>query len=187
MKKYADNELLSMLSCDNEHALKVIYERYFSLIFSFMLKECQFEDDAKDLTQEVFFKLWKVRYKLEITDSLKNYLYAIARNTFIDYVRKKVNQKVFETLNDELYISDQELADEDRDLLEELLSLADQMPEKRKEVFKLRWIDGLSRKDIAEQMNISVVTVDIHIRKAVDFLKEKAKSNKLMSILSLFV
>lgn len=151
-----------------------------------MLKECHSKDTAKDLTQDVFFKLWKIRYKLAITESLKNYLFVIARNTFIDHIRKAVNQKIHERLNEDLSVPYNDFTDMDQDLFNELVSLAEQMPEKRKEVFRLRWIEGLSRKDIAKQMNISVVTVDIHIKKAVDFLREKAKSSKLMNLLFLF-
>lgn len=56
------------------------------------------------------------------------------------------------------------------------------MPAKRLEVFRLRWIEGMSRKEIADAMNISIVTVDIHIRKVLEHLREKIQTNRLLGI-----
>lgn len=182
-----DEKLIALLIADEESGLKLIYEKYFSLVYSFFAKECRSVEDSKDMAQDVFFKLWKTRSKLSDIESLKSYLFIMARNTFIDYVRKKINQRVFEELT--AYNTDglSEFEKEDRDLLEELVRYSEEMPEKRLEVFKLRWLEGMSRKEIADQMGISIVTVDIHIRKALEFLKERVSTNKLLLILLLFI
>jgi len=175
-----------LLIFDEQKALKLIYDKYFSLVYSFISKECRSAEDSKDLTQDVFLKLWKTRSRLYEIESLKNYLFISARNTFIDYVRRKVNQEIFEELTAYNASDSQEFELNDQELIDVLLKYSEDMPEKRLQVFKLRWIDDKSRKEIAEQLGISIVTVDIHIRKALGFLKEKVKANSLLAILLLF-
>jgi len=187
LDKYNDDALVSLLVSGEEKGLRLIYEKYFSLIYSFIAKECHSAEDSKDLTQDVFFKLWKSRHTLPKLESLKNYLFIIARNTFIDYIRRKINQRVFEELTTHTAIEVSDIEINDQELIDELIKYSKEMPEKRLEVFKLRWIEGKSRKEIAEQMGISIITVDIHIRKALQFLKEKVKANNLLAILLLFI
>ncbi|WP_036930037.1 RNA polymerase sigma factor [Prevotella sp. 10(H)] len=187
MDKNDDSKLVDLFFTNEELALKLIYEKYFSLIYAFIGKECRSVEDTKDLTQDVFLKLWKTRHNLSNVDSLKNYLFIIARNTFIDYVRRKINQRIFEELTNYSHIELTDYDADDKDLLNELMKYSQEMPEKRLEVFKLRWVEGKSRKEIAEQMGISIVTVDIHIRKALEFLKKKIKDNALLIVLLLFV
>ena len=56
-------------------------------------------------------------------------------------------------------------------ILGKIDTYAQKMPDRRKEVYQLKWIKGLSRKEIAAEMGISTVTVDIHIRKVLEYLK----------------
>ncbi|MCC8144272.1 MAG: sigma-70 family RNA polymerase sigma factor, partial [Tannerellaceae bacterium] len=154
---------------------------------SFLAKECRAAEDCKDMTQDVFFKLWKARTKLSGVESLKSYLFTVTRNTFIDHIRKRVNQQIFEELTNYPVSELPSYDKDDQELIDELITYAEGMPQRRLEVFKLRWLEGKSRKEIAEQLNISIVTVDIHIRKALEYLKEKAEKNKLLAILLLFI
>ncbi|GHU13866.1 hypothetical protein FACS189441_2230 [Betaproteobacteria bacterium] len=106
----------------------------------------------------------------------------MARGIVIDWIRKDVNQLIFDKLVDnQHYTLITESGVEEKVRIEHQLSIVHQtaqsMPEKRLEVYRLRWIEGLSRKEIASQMGITVTTVDIHLKKACDYLKETIQAN----------
>ena len=185
LKNIDDSKLLRLLISGNEDSLQHIFERYYSTVLSFMIRQCRTEEDAEDLTQEVFLKLWNGRNNLSEVASLKAYLFTMSRNTFIDHLRKRVNQIVFEKVNENLSLLD-DVDNDEQDLINTIYILAQQLPPKQLEVFKLRWIEGLSRKEIAERMEISVVTVDIHIRKVLEHLRGKMRTNNLMNLFFLF-
>jgi RNA polymerase sigma-70 factor (ECF subfamily) len=169
-----DKILLIALRERNEKAFDMIFQKYFKSIYGFVYQTCKQSEDAEDLTQEIFVKLWENSRTVQI-ESLKSYLFTIARGTVVDWTRKRVNQLVFERLDEEreFYMSISE--PDDQVSKERLLSIihriAQTMPERRQEVYRLRWIEGLSRKEIAQCMGITVTTVDIHLQKALEYLR----------------
>lgn len=177
LKTNNDIILLIALSEGQERAFDLIFACYYKLIFAFLYKQCHSVEDAKDMAQEVFTKLWLHRHAIAPNSSLKSYLFAIAKNTFIDFIRKRINKQVFESITDSNQLNMIQEIDLDADISTEALALlhraAQNMPPKRMEVYQLRWIEGLSRKDIAQRMGITVVTVDIHIRKALEYLRSR--------------
>jgi RNA polymerase sigma-70 factor (ECF subfamily) len=170
-----DKILLSALREGNERAFDMIFRKYSKSIYHFVCWTCQSKEDAEDLTQEIFVKLWE-NAKIVAIVSLKAYLFTIARGMVVDWTRRKVNRLVFETLVEEkLAMQPTESDTEEKILFEQLLlsvqQMAQTMPAKRLEVYKLRWLEGLTRKEIAQRMGIGISTVDIHIRKTLEYLR----------------
>ncbi|MDR1919769.1 MAG: RNA polymerase sigma-70 factor [Tannerellaceae bacterium] len=169
-----DKILLIALREQNEKAFDIIFRKYFKSIYHFVYKICKSSEDAEDLTQEIFVKLWENAQTVSIV-SLKGYLFTLAKGMVIDWTRKKVNQLVFETLADKHAVCAEEFESNEKAFFEYLLSMihhiAQSMPERRREVYCLRWKEGLSRKEIAERMGISVATVDVHLQKALESLR----------------
>ncbi|SBW07490.1 RNA polymerase sigma factor [uncultured Dysgonomonas sp.] len=166
-----DKILLLALQKGDEKAFDLIFHKYHKTIYAFILYNCKSGDDAQDMTQEVFIRLWQNRKNSNI-DSLKGYLFTIAKNIFIDWTRQSVNKQIFESV---LELKNLSVENEDNTDIEDLFSKIEDavhnMPEKRLEVYKLRWVDGFSRKEIASKMGITITTVDIHLRKSVQYLK----------------
>ena len=162
----------------SEKAFDLVFENYSDAIYNFLRKNSRTSEDAEDLLQEIFLKLWLYRENIHPDSSLSSYLFAIARNTLLNNIRDRAKERLLE-----VFIIDAEFKDDSEDIEEDELSgiikeiddLAQGMPPKRKEVYELRWINGLSRKEISKKMGISIVTVDIHLRKAIDYLKSVVK------------
>jgi len=170
--------LLTKLRKGNEKAFDQVFENYSDAIYNFLRKNCLSSEDAEDLLQEIFLKLWLYRENIQPDSSLSSYLFTIARNTLLNYIRDRAKKRLFEFLINEAELKDSFKENEDNDMsciIREIDEIAQGMPPKRKEVYELRWIEGLSRKEIAEKMEISIVTVDIHLRKAIDYLKSVVK------------
>ena len=174
MKIDDDKILLDELRERKGKAFDAIFHKYFKSIYYFMLQNTKSAADAEDLTQEVFMRFWENSHVPMV--SIKGYLFVIARNIVIDQTRRGINKIIFDALNEEQHTTlmvESEL--DEKTSFENLLSvihqIAQSMPERRLEVYRLRWVEGLSRKEIAKRMGITVTTVDIHLQKGLEYLK----------------
>lgn len=169
-----ESKILKELKGGDHTAFERIFERYSKQLYQFSLSYLKSEEAAEDIVQEVFIKIWKNRQEIKTNTSFQSYLFTIALNS----VRKYFNQlsKQNELKHDVLFDSFGQKPDFDErsdyqvlvDRLEELIKL---MPEKRREVFIKKKIEGKSLKEIAEELNITTKTVEYHITEGMRFLK----------------
>ena len=125
-----------------------------------------------------FIKIWERREEFIEGYPFDALLFKIAKNAFLNFTREKVNRRVFEDHFHLLVDLDTSEADDYiifKETREIIRLLIDGMPPRRREVFILKKIEGLSRKEIAEKMGISIITVDSHLLKANNYLKDELK------------
>lgn len=143
------------------------------------------QDDAADIVQHLFVKLWEKRSEIEILSNVKSYLYRSAYNASLNAVKKSKRQVLFGSLESEIEpvssddTSDMLLSQELEGRIEEAL---EQLPEKCGEVFRMSRFSELSYKEIAEKLGISVKTVENHMGKALRLMR-----NELSDYLPLIV
>lgn len=144
------------------------------------------KEDAEEIVQESFIKIWEKRENFLEGYPFDAYLFKIAKNSFLNHNRKKVNQRIFE---DYLEYADELSSDNTDDYvifketLDIINAIIQEMPPRRREIFNLRKTEGLSRQEIAEKLQISVITVDNQLLKANNFMKEKLKKHNLLNAL----
>jgi RNA polymerase sigma-70 factor (ECF subfamily) len=177
-----DDKILAIaLRERNEKAFERIIKKYFKRINHFVRQNCKSAEDAEDLTQDIFVKLWENSQTVEI-ESLQAYIYTLAKGIVVDWARRGVNQMVFEVLEDHYSLAVESTENEmtSAQLLSTIHQIAETMPERRLEVYQMRWINGMSRQEIAERMGITVTTVDIHLRKALEYLRVAVSSRSFL-------
>lgn len=143
-----------------------IDELYKSL-FKYIKKRVNQTEDAEDLTQEVFLKLAKS--DLEKVNNVKHWVYAIAKNTLIDYYRK--NRMYSENTSATII---EETLDENtavRELSKCVASFIKQLPSDYKEIMELSELNEVAQKEIAKQLNMNYVTVRSKIQRGRKKLK----------------
>jgi len=133
-------------------------------------------DLAEDVVQEVFIKLWESRAEIRIKSSVKSYLFKACHNNFIERVRASTKEaSLLETLKWETLSKlqpDEGTGDPQK---VEIINVAiEQLSPKCREAFLLSRYNQLKYKEIAEVMDISVKTVEIHISKALSHLRQAA-------------
>jgi RNA polymerase sigma-70 factor (ECF subfamily) len=155
-----------------------LFDNYFTGLCLFSIKFVSNEDIAKDIVHDVFIELWKKKSEIDFSSSLKSYLFTSVRNRSLNYIRdhKKIYPEGVDQLHNE---PDQESTPEEemqRMETEGRINDAIQsIPEKSREVFELSRFENLKYWEIAKQLNISVKTVEAHMSKALQLLREKLK------------
>lgn len=169
------SELLARLASEDVRAFEVIFKEYYSKVYAFAIGLVKEPDDADDITQLVFIKLWNYKQRLGMVRNLDAYLYQITRNTFLDFIEKrKLKQHGFD-LERLAEMSDtdsplEELAANELKLLVDMVVA--NMPDQRKRIYKLSREQGMSNQEIAEALNISKKTVENHLNLALKELKK---------------
>ena len=159
-----DNELTVFLQMQqgDRRAFEYFFNTYVDMLHAYALGYCRDSDVAEDLVQEAFVRFWTMREKITYSESIYGYLQRTVRNTCIN---QKVRERVEERYRQEMLNGETEEFDwENDDALEELrkllLDAIDRLPEKCREIFVLSKMEGLSNKQISEQLNISIKTVE---------------------------
>lgn len=160
----------------DELAFEILFRKYYEGLLRFIWSYVKSEAVAEELIQDVFLKIWKNRKKLEIRESVSAYLYRSARNMSIDYVRHAEVEQSWAEEKRSLYdLENQLLLDKqvnDRLILDEVKKAIQSLPERRREVFMLSRFEGLSYKEIADLLEISVSTVETQISRSLKTLRD---------------
>ncbi len=130
---------------------------------------------AQDIVSDCFVRIWEKRADIQIKTSVKHYLFLSVRNAIFSYLRSPENRKidaflVIERLEEIPVEADN--PEQDADILR-VLALIEQLPEQRKRILKLATYEGKTYKEIAEQLGISVNTVNTQMSRAYRFLREE--------------
>lgn len=167
-----DNELLDYLKNEDERAIVAIYKKYWEPIFSTAFNLFQDKEACEDIVQEIFINLWNKRQEIEIKVSLKAYLYASMRYEIYRQIRLgSVRETIFEDINQRLSTPSPHHVLEYKELLCQISSIVETLPERCKEVYKLSREEQLSHKEISKILNISTKTVENHLTKALRVLR----------------
>jgi len=171
--EYTDEELLSLLVTDGESAIDLIFRKHYTFLCKSVYRIIPDSQITEDLAQEVFYEVWKKRERLKITTSLKAYLKRAALNKALNYIRdQKIdfrNAPAKEELVSKADNVIQELAADN--LQQEIDAAIDSLPERCRLVFVLSRFEEMSYKQIAEQLDISIKTVENQISKALKSLR----------------
>ena len=186
-----DKVLIEGIKHGNTAVYDIVFTRFYSALVCHAVMNNVPDDDAEDLVQEVFFKLWLNREKLEIHTSLRNYLFVAVKNNCNDYFR---HQKAEQNLHDKIQsqISTEEPTNDDDRLVEselrELINTAiNKLPEKCRRVFILYRFKNKKVSEIAEMENITPRTVETHIGKAYKMLRQELKDYLPMFVTSIIL
>lgn len=167
-----DSNLIYRLRGGDEIALELIYKKYWKSLLASAYNILLDEQCCEDIVQEIFIKLWNNREKIEIKVSLKAYLSASVRYEVYRQIRQgSVREDIFDQLQDRLQTPSETQSIEYKELLGQIDSVVNALPEKCRKVYKLSREDQLSHKEIASQLQISPKTVENHLNKALRHLR----------------
>lgn len=168
---YSDPQLIGRIREGDKAAFRALFDRYYKLLLGTAINILRDEDKGKDAVQEVFLQVWKNRAEMQIRTDLRHYLKRAVINRALNQVRQA-----------KPFAGDGELPDRRQEgegpeealahgeLKEALDHALTRLPERCRLVFVLKRLEGLSQKEIAERLGISIKTVENQITKAMKTL-----------------
>ena len=155
-----------------EKLFKIHYSRLCSYANLFLNDP----DAAEDVVQEVFFKLWKNREEVTISTTIKSYLFRAVRNGCMNVIDHISVREAYKIVNEEdIKEAEGNLIDGTivSELEQRIKETIDLLPAERRKIFLMSRFDGLKYREIADQLNISVKTVENQMFQALRFLRER--------------
>lgn len=182
----SDEELLRFMGQDHEWALKEIFNRYNRRLLRFSTSILDDYELAKDIVQDVFIDLWNRRHTSNI-QILSGYLLKAVRFQVLKKIRSnRVLDHHLETMHKVTHSNETEALINLKEMEKVLEESMDKLPPRCKEVFFLSRFEYLTNKEISKRLNISSKTVEIHITRALDFLRTHLKESFLIAGLIFF-
>ncbi|MCU0446216.1 MAG: RNA polymerase sigma-70 factor [Microscillaceae bacterium] len=171
-----DTEILSAIVAGNESVFEHFFRKYYQVLCNYGNSILKDIDEAEEVVQSVFMDIWEKKNDLQITTSLKSYLYRMVHNRCLNKLKHEKIKEEYKTYN---YTQTQAnpsnaihltLQNELEKQIEEAIS---DLPEQCRLIFKMSRFEELKYSEIAEQLSISVKTVENQMSKALKILREK--------------
>jgi RNA polymerase sigma-70 factor, ECF subfamily len=190
--QYSDEQLTQQFLSGDEKAFEKLVEKYLKPLYNFIFQLVRDKEVANDITQDVFVKIWKSMSSYDSQKKFSTWIFAIAKNTTFDFLKKKktIPFTAFENESGENFLefiedasipySDEllRLIDEKKDAADFLDSLSPQI----KTILLLHHVHGFSLVEISEIMGHSRNTIKSKYRRAIIFLREQISSKKAVQI-----
>lgn len=171
---FSDQQLVRLLKTDDRQAFRVLYDRYLRKLYYFILRTAKSPDLTEDVVQDVFIRIWEGRSHIDPEQSFKAYLYTVARYRLLNLLKRSQHESAI--LNEMMkYALPPENTTDLRIAFKESNGLftkaVDQLPGKCREVFIRCKIEGLSYKQVAEELGITEGTVNSQMVKALKVIR----------------
>ncbi len=184
----SEKQVLETIQSGNESAFEMIFKAYYQPLCRYAYSFLEDKEEAEEVVQSAFITVWEKRKSIDIQTSLKSYLYRMVRNGCLNVIKhEKVKQQhvahelavtevSYESVSQKVYATELEIK------ISEAMKV---LPEQCRLVFQLSRFEELKYQEIADQLKISVKTVENHMGKALKIMREQLK--EYLPLFSLFM
>lgn len=188
---HTDSVLTAQLQQGDKQAFKALFDKYGPRLYQFSLRYLKEKEEAEDLLNEVFLKIWENRQSLRSNSSFQAYLFTIAYNRIRQWFLKKNREEKYIQVFAEEYLASSSRDDDQLDyqlFVKRMNEIIDLLPPRRKEIFILSYKEEQKNNEIAEQLGLSEQFIKKQLSIARKFIIDKIKGNsELAGILFLFL
>lgn len=180
-----EKELVMLLKESNEAAFEKLYSLYSKRLLGYLIKLVKSDTIASEILQDVFLKLWNKRQSLDSEQSIRCYLFRIAENKVYDFFRKAARDSKLQAMlikhvcNEYSHVEESFCAKENEQILHDIINL---LPARRRQIFQLIKIEGLSYDEVSRLLSISTSTISDHVVKATKFIREQLEHSSSSSV-----
>lgn len=174
----SEKQVLETIQSGNESAFEMIFRSYYQPLCRYAYSFLEDKEEAEEIVQSAFITIWEKRKGLDIQTSLKSYLYRMVRNACLNVIKHEkikqqhvahelaVTESSYESVTQKVYATELEL---------KISEAMKALPEQCRLVFQLSRFEELKYQEIADQLQISVKTVENHMGKALKIMREELK------------
>lgn len=157
-----DEQIMQKILEKDPEAFNEVYNKLYRKLFLFANSLIANTEEARDIVTESFIKLWSQDNYFSNMTHLQVYFYTVIKNACIDYLRRdKLKAKIENRLVKEEHITENviEKKYQEAELVQILYDRINQLPDRMQQVFKLTYLDGFSRTEVAQMLNLSENTI----------------------------
>ena len=157
-------------------AFEALYRTYWQRLYAFAFRYVQTKEDAEEVAQEIFFRIWRGRAQWMPAGAVRNYLYLAVRNAARDRLERAAVARRWGGRVGQLVTATEIQSDlEAADLVAAVQRALDELPPRRSAVCRLRLIDELSYAQIADRLGIREKTVETQLARGLKFLRDRIR------------
>lgn len=182
----AERELLARVREGDAAAFELVFTTHYDGMCALAFMLIRSRDAAEDIVSNVFRSLWARRHEWEPTGPVRTYLLTATRNEAINLVRRLrreqgleerlAREDVVPALSSPSALPDDVVAA--RELAESIERATSELPRRCRNVFLLRWREGLKYQEIAERLGISIKTVEMHMTRALKVIRTRLRESR---------
>lgn len=175
-----EKEYLQGIINGERWAFKAIFLQHYEPLCNFCWRYTRSRAISEDLVQEVFADLWDLKKTLDPNKSLKVYLYQAVKHKGYDYLahQKVVRKHQSDPRHDQQEVVHQKkISQEDKVFIKAARQAIDALPQRAQQTYVLHRQDGLTYREIAEVMDVTVKTVESQMSRALDILRSRLRNN----------
>lgn len=177
-KNKGEKLLIQRIREGEEYAFEIAFLKYHASLCRCIWKYVRSEELSKEIVQEVFADVWDDRKNLSPSGHLRGFLFEIARNKALDYIKhqKIVDQYISEAKQqkEEHFFQRKHRQEVDnQELIEEVEEEITNLPPRGRQIFELNRKEGLTYREISEFLDISIKTVETHMRRTLKKLRNR--------------
>ncbi len=169
-----DQSTILQIKHGDKKAFEDTFHAYYSALCGFAMRFVRDPDEAEEVVQDTFVRIWQKREQISINHSLKSYLFQSVRNSCLNTLKHQVVVREYES-DQQMYALREDMVDSvvTDELESKIKATIGLLPPERKKIFLMSRDEGLRYAEIAEKLNISVKTVENQIGRALKFLREE--------------
>ncbi|PIB35130.1 hypothetical protein BFP72_06835 [Reichenbachiella sp. 5M10] len=177
---------LHITDLSDERSFERVFKALYQPLIRFAYQYLSDEDLAEEIVQETFTSLWQKAKDIEIKTSIKSYLYGAVRNACLNNLKhQKVVRAHEETVKHQSDAMEEDFLELD-ELQDKIDRALDQLPEKCREIFEMSRFEEMKYKEIAEQLQISIKTVETQMSRALKVMRTALGQYLVSFLLGLF-
>lgn len=185
-----EQELIRQLKEGSRRAFDAIYRMYARRLLAYCKEYTKSMEDAEEIVQDVFVRLWNGREQIRQEETLRSLLFIMSKHLLINAYRSRVNDVSYEDYLDcrtEALASDTHYHIEYEEFMRQLRKALQTLPPTQRKVIELSRLEELSNKEVAERLSLSEQTVKNQLSLGLKALKEKLNGVAGLAVFLLFV
>lgn len=189
-------ELTDLSNLDDVHGLRkrdprvyeIIFKKYYPKLLVFVNRHVGDQDVAQDIVQDIFFKLFESSRSLPDNFNLKSWLYKVARNAALDYLRhlQVIDRHKF-LMADAMIVAEDVDENVDEEIYDRVNQAVESLPEQCRLIIKLNVIEGKKYLEISEELGISINTIRTQVSRGYKKLRDILSNERDTLILVIYI
>lgn len=173
--EHNDNHYLLLIQQGDKSAFDTVYLNYFKRLHQYASNFIKNADDAEEIIQNVFCRLWEKRTQLDANGYLKSFLYRAVHNECLNYLKHENVRSTFKIHHNLHAVNEQDLSKEilAHELAKQIHLAINELPNQCRTIFQMSRVEQLKYSQIADELNLSVKTVENQMGKALKTLRLK--------------